>query len=201
MSEILNSPIFWIVVIVLVLIIFIYNNLNASKHRVEKSFSDIDIALSKNEKVVRALVENELIFTNAQGDLQKDVTELRSLVGKSKSGNINDRVNLDNSFRNFLATYENYPEFRGIDLFKDTNIEIVKNGENIFASRRVYNTNATRFNIKITSFPTNIFAKIFGFREKFQLFELNAKEREEYENGTSWQTGAIEAMRKRNENR
>ena len=105
------------------------------------------------------------------------------------------------SFRNFLATYENYPEFRGIDLFKDTNREIVKNGEKIFASRRVYNTNATNYNIKITSFPISIFAKIFGFRDKFQLFELTAQQREDITNGTNLKTGAIEAMRKRNENR
>lgn len=201
MSEILNSPIFWIVVIVLVLIIFIYNNLNASKHRVEKSFSTIDAYLQEKESAISLLLDKEINFVNVQSDLQKDIAELRSLTGKSKSGDINDRVNLDNSFNRFAATYENYPEFQGIELFKQSAREVIIKEHNISSARIQYNNNATNYNIKITSFPTNIFAKIFGFRDKFQLFELTAQQREDITNGTNLKTGAIEAMRRRNENR
>lgn len=201
MSGILNSPIFWIIVIVLVLIIFIYNNLNASKHRVEKSFSTIDTYLQEKESAISLLIDGELNAINAETDMQTEIANLRSLAGKSKSGNINDRINLDNSFRSFVATYENYPQLQSIDLFKQTATEEIKKEANISAARRQYNNNATNYNIKITSFPTSIFANMFGFGEKFQLFELTAKQREDMTNGTNLKTGAAEAMRRRNENR
>ena len=51
----------------------------------------------------------------------------------------------------------------------------------------------------ITSFPVGMLAKIFGFNEKFELFTLDQETRQKMTNADDLQTGAIEAAKRRNE--
>ena len=55
--------------------------------------------------------------------------------------------------------------------------EIAKVEEDIANSRKYYNGVVRMFNDKVEMFPSNIFAKLFGYKTR-EMFEVNEQERE-----------------------
>ena len=164
-------------------LIFTYNNLNAKKKRVEKSFSTIDVYLEKRFDEISALLEQLLTAYKFEEDTHTRLSGLRSGIDIAKSGSINDKVQAVNSVSSFIATpgikTEAYPELKAIEKLgvftaqKTSQIE-----DDLAAARKQYNNNATSYNTKISSFPTNIIASIFGFKKPFELFKVSEGKKE-----------------------
>ncbi len=199
MENLFSNPIFWIIVVVIVLLILIYNNLNSTKNRVIKSMSTIDTYLQQRTTMIKTMLDNAINASGIESDMQTQIAQLRSGFANYDSASINDKVSLDNKFRRFTATAESYPAFQSIDLFKQVSSQMVQEEQQIGAARRQYNSNATSYNTMITSFPVGMLAKIFGFNEKFELFTLDQETRQKMTNADDLQTGAIEAAKRRNE--
>ena len=68
---------------------------------------------------------------------------------------------------------ENYPDLKANQNFLSLQSELADTENKIQAARRFYNSTVTSLNIKIETFPTNLFAKIFGFVKK-EFFGLDA---------------------------
>lgn len=187
MESILNwimaNPIPVIIVLVVLFLIFTYNNLNAKKKRVEKSFSTIDVYLEKRFDEISALLEQTLTAYDFEKETQTRLSGLRSGIDTAKAGTINDKVDAANNISSFLVSpgikTEAYPELKAIEKLgmftaqKTSQIE-----DDLAAARKQYNNNATSYNTKITSFPTNMFAGIFGFKTQFELFKLSEGKKE-----------------------
>lgn len=201
MDQLLNNPIFWLVVIVIILLILIYNNLNSAKNRVMKSMATIDTYLQQRTTMITTLLDNAMNASGIETDMQTKISELRSGISNYQTASVNEKVNFDNNFRSFRATAENYPAFLSIDLFKTASNQMIQEEQQIGAARRQYNNNANSYNTKLTSFPTGLVAKMFGFNEKFELFTLDEETRQRMTSGADLQTGALDAARRRNEQR
>ncbi len=199
MDGLLNSPIFWLVAGILLLVIFIYNNLNSARHRIENSLAKIDTYLQERMDDITMLLDNANNVAGIEAGMQEQIAKLRSGVSNYNHASINDKITLDNGLRNFLAVSENYPEFRSIDEFKKLSNEMIKDNEELTASRNQCNNNITSYNTKITAFPTSLIANIFGFT-KCELLTLTDKERAEAKDVSRFTTGATEAARLRNQN-
>ena len=99
---------------------------------------------------------------NAQGTAQKAEAE-NALSGTLKS---------------LFAVAENYPDLKASQNFLELQRELTDTEDKIQAARRFYNTNVRDLNIKIESFPANLIAGSFGFKE-MELFQTaNEAERE-----------------------
>ena len=177
------STIFIIIGIVVVLIILMYNNLNASKNRVEKSFSNIDVYLEERFDKISALLEQTLTAYDHEEKTYEEISSLRSGIINAKSGGINEKVNAENQISAFMASplmkTEAYPELKAIEtLGVITENETIKSEENLAAARRQYNNNATSYNTSLTAFPTSIIAGLFGFNTPYELFKVTEDKKE-----------------------
>ena len=177
------STIFIIIGIVVVLIILMYNNLNASKNRVEKSFSNIDVYLEERFDKISALLEQTLTAYDHEEKTYEEISSLRSGIINAKSGGINEKVNAENQISAFMASplmkTEAYPELKAIEtLVVITENETIKSEENLAAARRQYNNNATSYNTSLTAFPTSIIAGLFGFNTPYELFKVTEGKKE-----------------------
>jgi len=180
---IVANPVIVIIILVVLFLIFTYNNLNARKKRVEKSFSTIDVYLEKRFDEISALLEQTLTAYEFEEKVQTQVAALRSGIETAKTGSINDKVGAMNDIGSFIATpgikTEAYPELKAIEKMgfftaqKTSQVE-----DNIAASRSQYNDNATRYNTKIKSFPTILVAGIMGFGKEFALFKVSEGKKE-----------------------
>jgi len=71
--------------------------------------------------------------------------------------------NVANQFR---VIFENYPTLQTTQAFRDFQTQIEGTENRIAVARRDYSNVVNEFNTKVLTFPGNIFAKLFGFKEK-----------------------------------
>lgn len=137
-----------------------------------------DIYLEKRFDEISALLEQTLTAYQFEESVHTQVSALRSGIATAKSGSINDKVQAVNSISRINAIpglkAESYPELQAIvnmgmfTMEKTSSIE-----DDLAAARKQYNNNATSYNTKISSFPTNLVAGIFGFKTPFELFKVS----------------------------
>ena len=72
-----------------------------------------------------------------------------------------------------LAIQENYPELKANENFLELQAQLEGTEIRINESRRIYNQTVQEYNLKVRTFPANIFAGIFGFTSntKFEAEE------------------------------
>jgi len=61
---------------------------------------------------------------------------------------------------------EQYPQLRATEAFKSLQDQLEGTENRIKVSRDAFNESVANYNIKVTSFPSNILAGMFGFKEK-----------------------------------
>jgi len=82
---------------------------------------------------------------------------------------------LTQTLKSLFAVAENYPDLKASQNFLELQRELRDTEDKIQAARRFYNANVRDLNIAIESFPSNIVAKLFGFK-KLDLFEIEEAE-------------------------
>lgn len=169
--------------VIVLLVILMYNNLNASRNRVEKSFSNIDVYLEERFDKISALLEQTLTAYDHEEKTYTEISALRTGIANARGGSINDKVNAENKISAFMASplmkTEAYPELKAIEtLGMTTANETIKSEANLSAARRQYNNNATSYNTSLTAFPTNIIAGMFGFNQPYELFKVTEGKKE-----------------------
>lgn len=169
--------------VIVLLVILMYNNLNASRNRVEKSFSNIDVYLEERFDKISALLEQTLTAYDHEEKTYTEISALRTGITNARGGSINDKVNAENQISAFMASplmkTEAYPELKAIEtLGMTTANETIKSEANLSAARRQYNNNATSYNTSLTAFPTNIIAGMFGFNQPYELFKVTEGKKE-----------------------
>ena len=84
---------------------------------------------------------------------------------------------LSDTLKSLFAVSENYPDLKASTNFLELQRELSDTEDKIQAARRFYNTNVRDLSIKIETFPTNIIASSFGFKQ-MELFEAAGAEKE-----------------------
>lgn len=169
-----------IVIAVLVLVpLFMYNNLIRKKNAVDNAFYSIDVMLRKRYDLIPQLVETVKGYMNYEKDILVQLTELRQKVTATGAG-ANDRVAIDNTINSLLGrltvSFENYPQLKASRNFLRLQGAINEAEEQLAASRRFYNAAVTDYHNAIQSFPSSLLANAMGMKER-NLFEITGEER------------------------
>ncbi len=157
--------------------IAIYNKLIRLKNTVKSSWSDIDVQLKKRYDLVPNLVETVKGYASHERSLFENVTKARSMAmhastpaDKAKAENM-----LMGTLKSLFAVAEAYPELKANANFMQLQSQLKELEDNIESARRYYNAVVRDFNIVIESFPSNIIAGAFSFKQE-EFFELEAPE-------------------------
>lgn len=158
---------FYIIILVLIAI-FIFNYFINLKNKVKRSRSLIEVYLQKRFDLIPNLVEVTKKYSEYEQDTLKRIMQLREEYGASKDLNVASETN--NQINALVGRMENYPSIKADEQYKVLQKNLVKIEDELQAARRIYNIDATKYNIKISQFPNNIIAKILNFKEE-KLFE------------------------------
>ncbi|HEX5447878.1 MAG TPA: LemA family protein [Candidatus Saccharimonadales bacterium] len=163
-----------IVIVVLVLVLaLIYNSLVRLKVRTDEAWSDIEVQLKRRYDLIPNLVNTVKGYAAHEKNVFEAVTEARAQALNAQT--VKEAAKADNQFQSALkslfAVAENYPDLKANQGFQQLQAELVDTEDKIQASRRFYNGSARDLNIKIQSFPTNIFAGMMGFKRR-DFFEV-----------------------------
>jgi len=173
-----------IIIIILALlvlwVIFSFNTLVRLRNRTKEAWSDIEVQLKRRYNLIPNLVETVKGYAAHEKEVFEKVTEARSrAMGAQTPKEKGEAENfLSQTLKSLFAVAENYPDLKASQNFLELQRELRDTEDKIQAARRFYNANVRDLNIKIESFPTNIVAKLFGFK-KMDLFEIEEPEERE----------------------
>lgn len=169
-----------IVIVVLVLLIFFfvlgaYNGLVRLNQQADEAWSDITVQLKRRYDLIPNLVNSVKGYAAHEKTVFEDVTAARSkALGAS---GVNQTAQAENQFQSTLkslfAVAENYPQLQATQNFQELQAELVDTEDKIEASRRFYNSVVRDFNTRRRTFPTKIYAQLFGYRQDKEYFELD----------------------------
>jgi len=162
---------------VIVFGIAIYNKLIRLRNTVKSSWSDIDVQLKKRYDLVPNLVETVKGYASHERTVFEKVTTARSMAMKASTPA--DKAKAENmltdTLKSLFAVAEAYPELKANVNFLQLQSQLKELEDNIEYARRYYNAVVRDFNILIESFPSNVVASSFGFKQE-EFFELEAPE-------------------------
>jgi LemA protein len=166
-----------IVGILIIALIAIYNGLVKTKIRVDEAWSDITVQLKRRADLIPNLVETVKGYAKHEKGVFEEVTQARSAILGAKSVNETAQAEnmLEGALKSIFAVAEAYPDLKANQNFQDLQAELVDTEDKIQASRRFYNGSVRDLNTKIRTFPTIVFARMLGFKER-EFYELDEAE-------------------------
>ena len=176
------------IILVLVALVLLggcsYNGMNSARLQVDNSWAQVQSAYQRRAD----LIPNLVATVKGAADFEKS-TYVQ--VAQARAGQLRDLTNVPadqltpermaqiqqanaasgQAMRTAInIAVEAYPQLRATQNFTDLQTQLEGTENRINQSRNEFNTTVRDFNRKVTSFPGNIMAKLFGFKEK-QMFE------------------------------
>ncbi len=167
-----------ILIVILVYVFIQYNSLVKSNNLVKEAFSTMDVYLKKRWDLVPNLVESVKGYAGYEKEIFSEITKLRtnSYDAMTTNNKINMNEQLTQEILKVMAISENYPELKASDNFSQLSKDLTKIEDDIANSRKYYNGTVRILNNQIQMFPSNIVAKIFGFKQA-NMFEAKSEEK------------------------
>jgi LemA protein len=172
-----------IVVVVLVVLIGIYlmvsyNGLVSLRNKIENAWAQIDVQLRRRYDLIPNLVETVKGYAAHERETLDAVVKARN-AGISAAGP-HDQAEAENqitgALRQLFALSEAYPDLKANQNFGQLQEELTGTEGRIAYARQFYNDTVYRYNTKIQSFPQNILANMFRFRER-EYFQADDESR------------------------
>ena len=169
-----------IAIVVLVLIYFgvTYNSFVKLNNTVKEAFSTMDVYLKKRWDLIPNIVETVKGYAKHEKSILKEIIELRNSIYDDMPANEKFEANnkLSQGINRLMAIAEAYPNLKANENFKDLSQQLTKVEDDIANSRKYYNGSVRIFNNKVQMFPSNIIARMLGFKEQ-KMFEASEEER------------------------
>ena len=175
-----------ILIVVIVLLVLwtvgIYNNLVKLRNNRENAFANIDVQLNQRHDLVPQLVETVKGYATHEKDVFEKVTAARSAALGANT--IDEKIKAENDLTSALSglkvSVEAYPELKANQNFLQLQSELSDIENKLAAVRRFFNSATKELNNAVQTFPSNIFANMFGFTKE-AMFEVPEEERSSYE--------------------
>jgi LemA protein len=164
----------WIVAGGLALLAWTFNSVVAARNAVDKAFASVSVMLKKRFDLVPNLVDAVQRYTEHESEVLEEVTRLRAEAGTGELSAERAREldgKLDRALSRLLVTAESYPELKASDNFQQLQRALNEVEEQISAARRTYNAAVKHYDDALHMFPTNVLARLAGFRER-PYFEI-----------------------------
>ena len=185
----------WVVPIGIALILFlwagaVYNALVKLKNFYENAWAQIDVQLERRYDLIPDLVETVKGIMKHERETLEAVIQARNSAVAAKaqnSSNIGDpdsmgalisaEAGLQGALGNLFALSESYPDLKANQNMLQLQEEMTSTENKIAFARQAFNDSVTSYNNKRETFPSNIIAGAFGFKDK-SLYEVSEEKRE-----------------------
>src|SRR6476619_5436884 len=151
-----------------------YNGLINVDQKVKTSWSNVETQYQRRMDLYNSVIKTIEGSANFEKGTLKEVIAARSKA-TSVQVNVNDsaslaayqaaQAQLQGSFSRLMAIAEAYPDLKTTKSFQDFQTQIEGTENRINVARRDYNDTVNQYNMKVKTFPGNIFAGMFGFHE------------------------------------
>lgn len=152
-----------------------YNNLIGVDQEVKTKWGNVETNYQRRTDLYNSVIKTIEGSANFEKSTLKDVIAARAAATSVKV-DINDsaslarfqqaQAGLQSSFNKLLAVAEAYPDLKTTAAFQGFQAQIEGTENRINVARQDYNSAVQAYNLKVKTFPNNIFAGLFGYHEK-----------------------------------
>ena len=152
-----------------------YNGLVTTDNAVNNKWSNVETNYQRRMDLYNTVVKTIQGSANFE---KSTLTEVIAARSKATSITVNTsdpasmeayqqaQSQLQGSFSRLMAVAEAYPDLKTTAAFRDFQTQIEGTENRINVARQDYNTSVTDYNLRVRRFPANIFAGLFGFKQK-----------------------------------
>src|ERR1700719_4522888 len=164
-----------------------YNAIQSEDEQIKANWSEVVNQYQRRADLVPNLVNSVKGFAQQEKDVLLGVTNARAKVGTIQATPelVNDagafakfqaaQGELSSALSKLLVVTENYPQLKSDALFRDLMAQLEGTENRITVARNRYIKAVQDYNVTIRSFPTNLTAMAFGYKEKANFTVDNEK--------------------------
>ena len=165
-----------------------YNAIQTTDEQVKANWSEVINQYQRRADLVPNLVNSVKGFAQQEKDVLLGVTNARAKVGSVQATPevLNDPAafqkftqaqgELSSALSRLIAVTENYPNLKSNQGFQDLRVQLEGTENRITVARNRYIKSVQDYNVGIRTFPTNLTAMLFGYKEKPNFTVENEKE-------------------------
>jgi LemA protein len=172
----------WVLIVLLAVILLIvfggiasYNRFVSQRNLVRDAWANIDTELRRRYDLIPNLVETVKGYASHEREVFENVTKARAMA-TAATGSPAEQAAAEGplvaALRQLFAVAENYPDLKANQNFLALQSELSNTEDRLQTARRFYNSNVRDYNRRVQSFPSNLVASSFGFKEE-QFFEVD----------------------------
>ncbi len=165
-----------VVVILLIAYISIRNNISRTQIKIDEASAGIDVALQKRYDVLTKMLDVVKAYTKYEKETILDVIKVRKGMSMDEKADADKKMNEE--FSKISVVAENYPELRSSDNYKTLQQAIADTEEHLQAARRMFNSNVSRLNQLLVTFPSSVVASSMGVTKK-AFYEVEEAKKED----------------------
>jgi LemA protein len=155
----------FLIVLVLLWMVFIYNRLVSFRNEVKNAWCQIDVQLKRRHDLIPNLVTVVKGYMEFERDTLERVTSARTKALSAVS--IHDKAVAENTLTQAIGrlfvVMENYPSLKSNENVMQLQEELTSTENRIAFARQLYNDLVANFRTKLEVFPDNIIASLFAF--------------------------------------
>lgn len=157
--------------VVLLWVVSTYNFFVSTKARIKASIQEIGNQLKRQADLIPNLETSTKAYLSHEKEIFKLLTEARKAVEKAvKSGDVSEMAEAGSKLASVLpqiqVVVESNPEIKGSEVITKLMDELRDTSDKVMYARRLVIDLTADFNVKRVSFPSNLVASLFGFKEE-----------------------------------
>ena len=165
-----------------------YNTLQSTDEQIKAGWAEVVNQYQRRADLIPNLVETVKGFAGQEQAVLLGVTNARAKVGTIQATPelVNDPAafqkftaaqgELTSALSRLMVVVEKYPELKSDRNFRDLQAQLEGTENRIAVARQRYIKAVQEYNVVVRSFPSNLTAMLFGFKEKAQFTVENEKE-------------------------
>lgn len=169
----------FLIVIIALYLISLYNRLIRLRQIVRNAWSQIDVQLKRRHDLIPNLVETVKGYAAHERGVLEAVIEARSKATRATTTSdiIKAEGELSGALARLLAVVEAYPNLKADQNFRMLQEELTSTENRVAFARQAYNDSVLQLNTAVQSFPAVLFARILGFSQE-PFFEIPQDQKE-----------------------
>ena len=144
-----------------------YNRFTTQEEAIKAQWAQVQNQLQRRNDLIPNLVETVKGYAAHEAGIFKDIADARSrlLAAKSPEETIQAANAQTSALGRLLAVVESYPNLKADAQFQRLMDELSMTENRIAVERMRYNERVQEYNTQRRRFPSNVTAKMFGFKE------------------------------------
>jgi LemA protein len=153
--------------IVALWLVGIFNGLVRLRNEVKNAWAQIDVQLKRRHDLIPNLVETVKGYAGHEKGTLEAVVQARSraVSAEGVEAKAQAEAGLSGALGRLMVVVEQYPDLKANQNFLALQEELTSTENKIGFARQYYNDSVMHFNTQIESFPQNVVAGMFQFRQ------------------------------------